>query len=93
MATKEQIEYPVCDECLEAAADLGAEDKEMQETLCREIGSDLVDHICVTFEDDDRNVICECQCSRNKPQHPQYAEDVLYISEAEHNVLRTLGIL
>ena len=38
MATKEQIEYPVCDDCMLAAYDLCGNDKETQEELCREIG-------------------------------------------------------
>lgn len=65
-----QNEWPVCDNCLDAANDLGAEDKEMQEILCREIGSELIDHSCITVEEPELGETCECLCSRNKPDVP-----------------------
>ena len=49
----------VCDECMTAAYDEGAEDEEMQADICRSIGADIADHTCERLE---TNKACACAC-------------------------------
>ena len=59
-------EYPVCDDCLTAAYDLGLETIEEQEFLCKEIGADIKDHLCIVNEEPELNVKCQCACQTSK---------------------------
>ncbi len=49
----------VCDECMTAAYDEGAEDEDMQAEICRSMGADMADHTCERVE---TNKACACAC-------------------------------
>ena len=66
-------QYPVCNDCMDAAYDLGATDRYTQIQLCVEIGAELIDHTCITVEEPD-SVKCACMCSKNKPNAKQMLE-------------------
>jgi hypothetical protein len=60
----------VCESCLYAAQDEGAEDREMQITACLTFGADMADHECdaeeVRASYGQENYVCHCEC--NKPR-------------------------
>ena len=52
----------VCDSCLDAAYDDGVEG-DMQDTVMRELGGDMADHLCDEIETEG-GIICGCGCRR-----------------------------
>ena len=51
----------VCDSCLDAAYDMGLEDRESQVTIMVEMGADVEDHLCDEVETDGE-IRCGCAC-------------------------------
>lgn len=49
----------VCDNCLTAAYDEGAQDKDMQIDVCLNLGADIADHRCESFDGGGK---CSCSC-------------------------------
>ena len=45
---------------------LGLETVEEQEFLCREIGADIKEHLCIVNEEPELNVKCQCACQTSK---------------------------
>ncbi len=50
----------ICDNCLTAAYDEGADTIWSQRDLCRSMGADIPDHICITTEHP--STLCGCAC-------------------------------
>ena len=64
----------VCDSCLTAAYDEGAEDGEVQAALCRTVGVLMADHTCDEIETDGE-IRCACSCkqqSKRRLRYPTY---------------------
>lgn len=57
-SARERAAVEVCEGCIMAAEDDGAED-EIAEIVCREYGSDIADHICEAREEGEP---CGCAC-------------------------------
>ena len=64
--TSPTIEYPVCDNCIMVAADMGVPDYDTQAELMQEMGSVLDDHICIVNEEPDLNETCLCGCQTSR---------------------------
>ena len=54
----------ICDDCLTAAYDEGAQTREEQEIMCTTIGNEITDHTCLCREGDQSR--CDCLCNRNE---------------------------
>ena len=50
----------VCDDCLTAAYDEGAVDKQLQVQICTTMGADIADHTCEAVDEPDTRCACEC---------------------------------
>ena len=55
-----QNEY--CDDCLNAAYDIGAKTLFDQQLVCAEMGADMPDHSCIEAEEPDLGETCRCAC-------------------------------
>ena len=52
-----------CDDCLDAAYDMGIDDDETMDTILSEMGADIADHTCESVEFDR---VCGCACKLNR---------------------------
>ena len=62
----QQLDDPVCEDCLNATYDLGSMNLADQQFICMEIGADIADHICNAADEPDLEINCLCACQTSK---------------------------
>ena len=55
-------ESKICDECADAAEDLGAATLAEREMVCTNLGRELMDHLCEVVEEPEAGASCACNC-------------------------------